>query len=301
MRARRVSVTVVVLVSLLLGSGVGASVVLGGSPTLATPPTETAPTHRLVITAPNGSGSYTVTASGSLHLTSGEQNDYQLRGSRVSGAVGAGGDTKDVIRYTGYIESFQSEGKIRVTLDGQRIAPIVLAGQHIQLSRSNTSQSVDYQLSVTGQVAPGELAELADTATERRIRGHVRDTADSFYFTGEIANDSITVSGPVQIQINGQNASVFLTHEPPTATPTPTPTATLPPSPSSTPFVSSTGTPRSSSPTVTVTPSSPTSAHTHSPAAPSSSGSFGGQFVGGLVGGLLLIGVGAIVVLVLRR
>jgi hypothetical protein len=299
MHARRVSL-VILLVSSLFGSLVFAGVVFGGSPAPAMKPTEPAPTHTLVITATDGSGSYTVTVSGSLHLTNGEQSDYQLRGPRVTGTVGTG-DANDVIRYTGYIESFQSEGAIRVTLDGQRIAPTVLAGQHIQISRSQSSQSIKYHFSVTGQVASGELAEQADTATERRIRGHVRETADTFYFTGEITNDSITVSGPVQIQINGQNASVFLTHDPPTPPATPTLTATPTAAPSSTPTVSSPDVRRSPSPTVTVTPRSPTSVPPHSPAVPSSFGSFGGQFVGGLVGGLLLIGVGAIAVLVLRR
>jgi hypothetical protein len=298
MRSRRVSLSVVVFIGVLLSFVVGAGIVFGTPASMSTPSTKTASTHTLVITATNGSGSYTVTASGSLHLTNGDQSEYQLRGPRVTGTVGTG-DATDVIRYTGYIESFQIDGSIRVTLDGQQIAPQILGGQHIQIRRpSNASQSIDYHFSVTGQVAPGELAEQADTATERRIRGHVRETADSFYFTGEIDNDSITVSGPVHIQINGQNASVFLTHAPPTppTTPTPPPTPTVSPS---TPTVSPPDVRRSSSPPVTVTSSPPTSVATHSPPAPSSSGSFGGQFMVGLGGGLLLV-VGAIAVLVLR-
>jgi hypothetical protein len=258
MRSRRVSVGVILLVSSLLGAGIIAGGCLGESPSSALKPTKTTPTHTLVITSTNGSGSYTVTASNGLHLTKGEQSDYQLRGPRVTGTVGTG-DAKDVIRYTGYIESFQAEGSIRVTLDGQRLAPTVLAGQYIQLRRSNTSQSVSYRFAVTGRISRGVLAEQNDTVTDRRVRGHVRDTADAFYFTGTILNDSITLSGPVQIQINGQSASVFLTHAPPTppapSTATPSPSPSLSPSPTPTSTVPSPTTP---TPTLTHSPPTPT-------------------------------------------
>jgi hypothetical protein len=254
MRSRRAAVAVTIFLSLLCLAS-GASVV--GTPTpSATPPTG-APTHTLVITAQNGSGgSYTVTASTELQLTRGEQRDYQLGGPRVSGTVGERGDTRDVIRYQGHIESFQADGSIRVTLDGRQIAPRVLGGQYIQISRAgNATQSVRYQFGVTGQVSRGARAEQTDTVTGNRIHGRVR-AVDSFYFTGTIPNDSITISGPAQIQINGQPAHVFLTHAPPTpsATPTPSPPRT-PPAP--TPVSTSTPvSPPSTSPSPTVTPSS---------------------------------------------
>jgi hypothetical protein len=282
----------VILASSLVGGLAGS--VLGVSPALATSSETPAPTHTLVITS-KGAGSYTVTASKGLQLKRGEQADYQLRGSRVSGTVGERGDVKDVIRYTGYIESFQADGSIRVTLDGRQIAPAVLGGQHIRITRSaNSSDPIRYQFGVTGQLSRGDLAEQADTTTNRRIRGRVQDRTDSFYFTGEISNDTITLSGPATVLINGQPANVFLSHAPPTppATPTPrstpSPTAAVPPSPDA-----------RQSPSPTVTPL-PTSAATRSPATAPSSESGGGRFVVGLVGGLLVIGVGVLVVVALR-
>jgi hypothetical protein len=233
MRSRRAAVAVPILLSLLcLASGAS---VLGTPTPSATPTQDGTTTHTLVITAQNSSGgSYTVTAATELQLKQGEQRDYHLRGPRVSGTVGSG-DVRDVIRYRGHIESFQADGSIRVTLDGHQIAPAVLGGQHIQISRSgNASQPVQYQFGVTGQVSRGALAEQTDTVTGDRIRGRVRDV-DSFYFTGTITNDSITVAGPAQIQINGQPAEVFLTHAPPTP---PTPRSF--PSPTVTPVLTST-------------------------------------------------------------
>jgi hypothetical protein len=293
MRSLRGPVALLVVVSALLVAGVGGSVL--GTPTLTETPTEGAPTHTLVITTQNGTGSYTVTASNDLHLKRGEQTDYQLRGSRVSGTVGERGDTQDVIRYVGYIESFQADGSIQVTLDGQRIAPTVLGGQHIQIIPApNSSAPIRYQFAVTGRASRSEQAEQADTVTNRRIRGQVQDRADSFYFTGEISNDTITLSEPATVLINGQPANVFFSHAPPTppATPPPTvtltPTASMPPSPDAR---------QSPSPTVT---SVPTSAAPRSPATPPSSESVGGRFVVGLVGGLIVIGVGMLVVVTLR-
>jgi hypothetical protein len=249
MRSRRATVVVTVFLSLLCIAS-GASVL--GTPTPSATPTEEAPTHTLVITAQNGSGgSYTVTSSNTLQLKRGEQRDYQLGGPRVSGTVG-GGDSTDVIRYRGHIESFQADGSIRVTLDGHQIAPAVLGGQHIQITRAeNASAPIRYHFGVTGRASPGEGVEQADTVTGTQIRGRVRDT-DSLYFTGTITNDSISVSGPAQIQINGQNATVFLSHAPPTP---PTPRSS--PSPSVTPVLTATGgppEPRSSPPTTVPPP-----------------------------------------------
>jgi hypothetical protein len=246
MRFRRGTVVITVFLSLLCIAS-GASVL--GTPTPSATPTEGVSTHTLVITVQNGSGgSYTVTSSNTLQLKRGEQSDYHLRGPRISGTVD-GSDSTDVIRYRGHIESFQADGSIQVTLDGRQIAPHVLGGQYIQIRRSgNASQPVRYQFSVTGQVSPGALAEQTDTVTGNRIHGHVRDV-DSFYFTGTITNDSISVAGPAQIQINGQNASVFLTHAPPTP---PTPRSS--PSPTVTPVLTptdETAEPQSS-PTTTV-------------------------------------------------
>jgi hypothetical protein len=284
MRSRQNVVAVTVLLSLLCLASAGGSVLGTPTPTQTATPTEGAPTHTLVITAQTGSGgSYTVTASTELQLKHGEQRDYQLRGPRVSGTVGERGDSRDVIRYRGHIESFQADGSIRVTLDGRQIAPRVLGGQYIQIRRAGTAtQSVRYQFGVTGQVSRGALAEQNDTVTGGQIHGRVRDTADSFYFTGTILNDSITISGPATVMINGQPAEVYLTHEPPTPTATPTPS-----SPS--PTVSSTGEPTpppasDQSPTASSSPKS-----SPSPSSPSSSGVIEGEFVLGLAGGLLLI------------
>jgi hypothetical protein len=234
MRSRRAAVAITIFLSLLCLAS-GASVV--GTPTpSATPPTG-APTHTLVITAQNGSGgSYTVTASSQLHLKRGEQTDYQLSGPRVSGTVGERGDSRDMIRFRGHIESFQADGSIHITLDGEQIAPRVLGGQYIQISRAgNASQPIRYQFGVTGQASRGALAEQHETVSNQRIHGRVRDTADSFYFTGTITNDTITLAGPATVMINGQNASVFLTHAPPTP---PTPRSS--PSPTATPVLTST-------------------------------------------------------------
>jgi hypothetical protein len=298
MRSQRAAVAVTILLSLLCLAS-GASVV--GTPTPSATLTKGVPTHTLVITAQNGSGgSYTVTASSTLQLKRGEQRDYQLGGPRVSGTIGERGDSRDVIRYQGHIESFQAEGSIRVTLDGHQIAPNVLGGQYIQISRSgNASQPVRYQFGVTGQVSRGARAEQTDTVTGNRIHGRVR-AVDSFYFTGTIANDTISVAGPAQIQINGQPAHVFLTHAPPTststptATSTPTPPATATPSPPRTPPAP---TPVSTPASVTPPPTSPSSTTTPS----STMTDAGDRAARGLVrlvhgvGGTLIIGIAAIV------
>jgi hypothetical protein len=301
MRSRRAAVAVTVCLSLLCLASGGGSVL--GTPTPTPPATNGTATHTLVITAQTGSGSYTVTASTGLQLTRGEQTDYQLGGPRVSGTVGERGDSTDVIRYRGHIESFQADGSIRVTLAGRQIAPRVLGGQYIQISRAGpATQSVRYQFGVTGQSSRGALAEQTDTVSAQRIHGRVRDQADSFYFTGTITNDSITISGPATVMINGQPAEVFLTHEPPTptATPTPTPTPSVTATPSPSPAPSSGSPTARRSPSLTVTPSPSPNAPPRSPDTSPSSGLFAGQFVVGLVGGLLVIGVGVMVMLAFR-
>jgi hypothetical protein len=282
MRVHRRSLVVFGGICLLLGAGVLAGGVLG-APT-ATPSTGNASTHTLVITAQNGSGTYSVTASDGLRLSNAEQGDYQLRGPRVSGTVGKQGDSKDVIHYTGHIKSFQADDPIQVTLDGRTIAPRVLGGQHLRIARqNNTSQLIDYQVKGTDQASRGENANPNDTATTTTIRGQVRDEADSFYFTGDLSTTDLSVSGPAQVTINGQNASVFLTHAPPTPTATPSPSPTEP------------------SPSAPATASSPTShspaPSTHTPTSDGRSGTptdAGGtslvdqlrQLVGGLVTGI---------------
>jgi hypothetical protein len=254
MRSRQVFLTVVVGVVVLFSSGVGAGIVFSTPASMATPPTKTASTHTLVITATKGSGSYTVTASTGLQLTRGEQSDYQLRGPRVTGTIGTG-DPKDVIRYTGYIESFQTDGSIHVTLDGREISPLVLGGQHITIrSSTNAIRPTLYRIRVTGRVSPGESAGNGEVLNNRTMRGLVATSndTDSFYFTGDITAASISINGSATITINGQNASVFLSHPPPTPPATPTPTATTQPP------ASSTGTPSLSSPAAPLSP-------THSP------------------------------------
>lgn len=122
-----------------------------------------------------------------------------------------------------------------MTLDGRAIAPQTLGGQHLRIDRrNNTSQPIDYQVTGPDRASRGEGADQNDTATKDTIRGQVRADADSFYFTGDLTTTDLSVSGPAQVTINGQNASVFLTHAPPTptATPTPSPTATEPSTPS---------------------------------------------------------------------
>jgi hypothetical protein len=254
MRSRRISLGVILLVSSLFGSVVFAGVVFGGSPALA-PKTP----HTLVITSTAGSGSYTVTASGSLHLTAGESNEYQLRGPRVTGTVGTG-DPKDVIRYTGYIESFQTDGSIHVTLDGREISPPVLGGQHLTIrSSTNATRQTLYRIRVTGRVSPGESAGNGEVLNNRTMRGLVATSndADSFYFTGDITAASISTNGSATITINGQNASVFLSHPPPA---TPTSTATTHPSASQT-ITPALASPTSPIPPTSTPPSSPSPGH----------------------------------------
>lgn len=231
---RQAVVVLVVIASVLFVAGtiIGAE----GTPTVTPTNESNESTHTLVITT-NGSGSYTVSASDSLHLEE-NQPTYTLPEGGIRDTVGQQGNQKDVINYTGRIESFQAEGPVQVSIDGQQIPPEVLGGQHLQIIRNNSDQPIRYQIPITGQASPGESVEQEDTATNGQIDGQVRDQSDAFYFTGDISEDSLSISENATVLINGQNASVFLSNPPPTPPETatqPSPsTATETPPPSST-------------------------------------------------------------------
>ncbi len=247
---------------------------------------ESPQTHTLIISSTNESGSvsYVVTTSGNLTVKSAEPDDYAPREYRLAGTVGSKHDSRDVVHYTGFIESFESQNdKIQIRLDGTQIEPDVLSGQHIQITRqNNSSPPTRYQLATTGKVSQGELADQNDTATKGQIRGNVSDRADSFYFTGNIMNDSLSLTGSAHVTINGQNASVFVSNPPPTPPPTTSVSTSTPPStiaPTSTPVPID-------SPTESTSPAkSQTTASSPEQSSPLKS------VMVGFVGGIIIVGV----------
>lgn len=109
--------SVLVIVSALTGcvaSAVTASL---------TPLKSDSSTHTLVITA-NGSDSvaYTVAVSGRLSLANSDQPKHHLQGSHIRAVVREDNDTK-VIHYIGYIEGFQVEGPVQVSIDRRQVPP----------------------------------------------------------------------------------------------------------------------------------------------------------------------------------
>lgn len=228
------------LTILLVGSLLVAGMLVGGGVSTAQSADDnsnSSETHTLEIRATNGSNesiTYSATASNNLSLENGENSDRTVRDRRVAGTVG-GNDNKDVINYTGYIESFESQNNnIELRLNGRQISPKVLAGNHIEIIHpTNASgENVTYHYPIIGVAERGELADDNDTANGSIIQGSVDSGSDSFYFVGEIPESAF---GEVaEIRINGQPAEKYLENPPPTSTatsPTPTTTTTVPDSP----------------------------------------------------------------------
>jgi hypothetical protein len=91
--------------------------------------------HTLVIIHVSGSPSWSITASGSIHLDENTtENTDSIGGRTASGSVGGlpwvenASDPKDVIYYTGTLLAFDlgGTGNARVTLDGKRVNPTSL-------------------------------------------------------------------------------------------------------------------------------------------------------------------------------
>jgi hypothetical protein len=271
-----------------------------------TTPEETASkTHTLVIKTVGETVTYRATASGDIHFVTQEKHDSRTMGSGVSGNLGGvpwdpTNDSKDIIKYTGYIQGFQFRGEdIRVFLDGERISPEVLAAQHIQISypkthSGNNPQPIQYRITMTGRAALGEGTEKNDKANRIIIRGQISNDSDSFYFTGDINPGSVTISGPARIRINGQKSEVFIQNDPKTPTPTPRQTSTPTPTPILTTTLSTETDSRPMSTDIhTSTPTTTTVANTTGslPSGGSSSPSSSGNgFLSGLIGGIVVVG-----------
>lgn len=269
----RRSTVVLLSISILLVAVIGSGPVSGQA--------ENASTHTLEITSKNGSATYAATSSSSLQLKNSEPSDHSVQKKQVAGTVGGSGDQKDVIHYTGHIRSFESEG-VKVRLDGKRVSPDVLSGNHIQITHpTNASgKSVKYHFPVkNGTAEHGELAEKNDTANKTTIQGSINSGADSFYFTGNIPDKAL--NGSAKVRINGHPANKF--KNPPPTPPTTTTTAST-----------MTTVPATTSPSPTSTTNSTTAtvetSGTNVPQQDSQSGSnTSNTFLIGFIAGILLL------------
>lgn len=238
------SVLVVVAGLVVLSGG---AVVTAGPATTADQTTQKQPAqHTLVIKTTGNPVQYTLSVSGRIRGDPNETDSVQ--GNTLNGRVGGvpwknrTNDTKDTIRYSGYIETFQHRGNdIQLLLDGTQIAPATLATNHIKIVAPNASNNpINYGISVTGNATTGESTEGQDRTVSQPndtlLQGQLADSSDSFYFTGKVSVESI--SKQTHVFVNGQNVTVpsqrngsevFLTDtSAPTDTPPSTSTATVP-------------------------------------------------------------------------
>lgn len=246
--------------------------------------------HTLMIVTANSTVTYSATASQSLALVQPENPDRVTRGHRTAGSVGLITnnvlDLHDRIHYSGYIQSFHHQGKVRVRIDGKDVNASVISEQHIRITyptNSSGSQPIQYRISVSNATTTGEDTERNDTANGSTIQGQISpsDPADGFYFSGKITKHSWK---DAVVQINGQPAQKFLNSDPPTQ-----------------PTTTQTGTQKdgsdSGSTATTSAPSTRTDTQNPQRGTQSGSGFFNSAFLIGLGGGFVLLIVGGVVLL----
>lgn len=165
--------------------------------------------NTLVIQTNGEPVSYTITASKGA-IPENESSD-SIRGKTVDGRVGHNTDEgetdqEDVIKYNGYIENFDYGNEdIRVEMNGEKISPRVLSGDHLSISDErpgNSSKPLRYRFEMDGRVIPGEQAEDDDIGSGRTIRGSTHNDTDTFYFIGDLVDSSH--GKDVNISVNGK-------------------------------------------------------------------------------------------------
>jgi hypothetical protein len=340
-RLRRVVIPVAVILVILIGS-----LALVALPATSAPPSaitgthttnETAslavqngsPSHTLVIKTTGDPVSYSITASEGISGKTDELID-SISGTTFTGQLGGtpynkSNDTKDVIKYEGYIQTLEYRGNdIQIFLDGRRVPPDVLTGNYIKLSYpsdKNGTQPIQYRIATSDSVIPGELTEKTDRSqtSSDEMKGQLTQSdVDTFYFTGEVSEFSFTA--PPQISVNNQSVPLgepdhFASATPDPPPPTGTPTTNTPATNTPAPETSATNTPTVvSTPTVGDTPKTTTTDTTGSSvttttdrsdssaaSASQSPPESGGGFLLGIVSGGVVMGTVVIAVFLYFR
>lgn len=169
--------------------------------------------NTLVIKSNGEPTRYKITAS--KGATPENESSDSVRGKEVTGRVGhtANGktDTKDVIKYNGYIQNFDYKGKnIHVELNGEKVQPKLLSGNHISISdprSGNISNPLQYKLEIDGRVISGEEADKDDIGRGRTIQGSVKNDTDTYYFIGEPKQSSF--EGRPNVSINSKRRRLY--------------------------------------------------------------------------------------------
>ncbi|WP_330633617.1 hypothetical protein [Halocatena halophila] len=200
--------------------------IIGLSNGLVSAQTES-PSHTLTISSNgNGTASYVVTSSSKLSFRSEEPAEYVRGSKQAAGTVGEENDEKDVIKYNGYIESFDYEGDITIHLNGRQVSPDVLTGNHIKIVHpTNASETIEYYYPLNGESARGEYAEEDDSATDMQILGSIDKGVDSFYYRGTIPDHAFQGLAPVFVNgelVDNQGGPQQTTLTKETKQPTPT-------------------------------------------------------------------------------
>lgn len=273
-RSRQAVIPLVVVFSILTGSLVLVALPAASAPSTATDTPITNETvshavqserlsHTLVIKTTGDPVSYSITASESISGQTDEMID-SISGTTFTGQLGGtpyneSNDTKDVIRYEGYIQTLEYRGNdIQIFLNGRRVPPDVLTANHIRLSypsRKNGTQPIQYRIATSDRVIPGEFTEKTDRSqtSNNEMDGLLTQSdVDTFYFTGKVTESSFTA--PPQIAINNQTVPRGEPDHFASATPDPPPTTGTPTADTPTTNTPATGTPTADTPSVTSTP-----------------------------------------------
>jgi len=171
----------------------------------------------IVISDPDGSDTndYAFTVSDDIRrLDDPRGDDVSADGTEASGTVAGG---QDGYRITGSVTSFDYEGDIDVTIDGESTDPDSLGDSssddsgggssggstgESEIRLNATGDSFDYEFTVSGDLRAGEFANSGDdVAGDTATGGAGGSGKDNFYYTGEIT--SFDLDGPAVVEIDG--------------------------------------------------------------------------------------------------
>lgn len=176
-------------------------------------------TSKSVLTiAGNGSYDFRVVAN----LTGAQTGPEDLISEhRARGKVN--GSKRDIYVFDYGLMEFDSNGSVQVVLNGNPINPQVLNGHRLAVYKDppeTENGSTEYEISVTGSIAPSALGNRTQIVDKNTARGALDpyDGITAFYYTGEITQFDIVGNAQVTLDNDPVDPEDVPVVAPPSAT-----------------------------------------------------------------------------------
>jgi hypothetical protein len=127
-------------------------------------------------------------------------SEYRARGT-------VNGSERDIYVFDYGLMEFDSNGSVQVTLNGNPIDQQVLNGHRLAVYKDppeTTNGSVEYEVTVSGSIAPSALGNQTQIVDSNTARGSLDpyDGITAFYYTGEITQFDIV--GDAQVTLDNE-------------------------------------------------------------------------------------------------